>query len=152
MKTVLGIMLTSFSITLLSCNWSEVDRSEKQDFSVFQKELAGKLSTPTAAKPVFYVSGVYTFMEQNDFCITWDTVWVAKIPTAINGYTIRRKTVFQRNVGEHVFARESYPQTWTGSYNAASQKMEAFSEAQALHVNAEQTGLEMDGGEYHKIQ
>lgn len=150
MNKQLGMLLIFVSVTLFSCFDTHKDRPK--DISVFEKEMGNRLITPPPRKPVYYVSGMYVLIDQNIFCTTWDTVWVSKRRKEVNSYTIRRKTVFQRSVGEQVFPEESYQESWTGSYNAAGEKMEALTEAQALQVHGARNGLELDGNFYKKIE
>jgi hypothetical protein len=152
MNKQIGMLLMAVSVTLSSCFDAHPNSGKGKDLPFFEKLPAAKLSLPAPEKPPFYISGIYVLTSQGDFCTTWDTLWVSKRAKEVNSYTIRRKTVFQRNVGERLFPAEASKESWTGSYNAAAEKMEAVAEAQAFQVCTERNGVELDGNFYQKIE
>src|SRR5438094_8975529 len=107
MNKQLPMLLMAVSVSLSSCFDAHSNSGKGKDFPFFENLPAAKLSPPAPEKPPFYVSGMYVLTNQGDFCTTWDTLWVSKRPGEVNSYTIRRKTVFQRNVGEQLFPLEA---------------------------------------------
>jgi len=153
MSNQIGMLLIMASVTLFSChNNTHKEAPQLGDFPGFRKDMVSSLLPTPPEKPAFYISGTYVLTDQDDFCMTWDTIWVSKKPSEVNSYNVRRKTVFQRSVGERIFPLECYHQSWTGSYNAGAEKMEALTEARELQVNANKTGVELDGNFYKKVE
>ena len=100
----------------------------------------------------YFIPGTYALCEQANFCTTWDTLIVSADRSLSNKFRIKRKSCFQRNLGEDCFKEQYVSSEWMGLYDYTSHLLSCANSNKQLEFMPAKSSIMLFGMIYQRVK